>query len=374
MSKPLQTLGISKLRLAELTSSTYLSLLAQHEVACSILYKTFAKAYPGMKELWTQLAKEEDQHFDYLLSLKKDIINAEFSFKRPRFTQSLIRESLAWINGCKERAEAGAVTVREALEICIQIEKGMVEHRFFQIIDGDGPEIQKIFSQLEKYTGAHLERVVKEAARFKWKLFGGKRSRNIPVDARIPMPTEDEIIDPNALVIKAQTEILEALIAMEQAGALLYNTYAELLPDQSALWSRLSAEENGHASMLERLEEMLKKGSLFRNLGQFGLKDIRKTIDEILNQELLARRNGTTSRAALIYALKLECAMAECQFYKTVDSDAPEFKIIAARLVEHTNEHINRLKEATSDMMKGVSNYPDSSGQEEKPGADQAGE
>jgi rubrerythrin len=353
MSKPRQTLGISKLRRAELLGGTYVSLIGQHEAMVKCLYETFAIAFPNMKKFWIHLSREEEQHFRLIKALEGDIRNSDIVFKRPVFTQSQVKDSIAWICARKMRVEKGGISVNDALAMCIQIEQGMVEHRFFDIMDDDDENVRQVLAQLEKSSIVHLRRARKEAARLKWKMFGKRRNKPIPENERISEPV-NSCEDPKAAVKLAQAAILASLINMEKAAGSLYNAYAQLLPETASLWSQLAADEMTHSRMLHSLEEMLDKGATFQHVGHFGVTNIKQEIDLLRNAETKARRDGISYSDAMIMALRTETFMAECEFYKTVESDAPEFKYIAERLVDLTQEHIKRLQEGAVPMAAEV--------------------
>ncbi len=59
--------------------------------------------------------------------------------------------------------------------------------------------------------------------------------------------------------------------------------------------------------------------------------------------EVEARNGKLSPYIAVNTALKLEQTMVESQFYEIVESDAKEFKIIAARLVAHSKLHLEKL-------------------------------
>ncbi len=346
MEHPKHTLGISKLRRGALLGGTYIALIGEHEAMVKCLYETFAIAYPRMKAFWLQLAREEEQHFRLVKALEGDIRNSDFSFKRPAFTQSQVKDSIAWLCARKERVQRGGVSINDSLAMCIQIEQGMVEHRFFDIMDDDQQSIRQVLIQLEKSSILHLRRARKEAGRLRWKIFGKHRNKPIPEEKWINAPINTPE-DPSKAVKVAQAAILAALISMEECAGALYNTYAELLPESADLWSELAADEMTHAKMLHSLEDMLDKGATFQHMGQFGVTEIKHEIDMLRNAEAKARRDGISFSDAMIMALRTESYMAECEFYKTVESDAPEFKYIAQRLVDLTKDHIKRLEAGT---------------------------
>jgi rubrerythrin len=349
MSRPRHTLGISKLRHAELLSGPYLEVIAKHEAMVRCLYQTFAIVYPSMRKFWTHIADEEEQHFRMVQALQGDIKNSEIAFKRPTFTLGQVKDSIAWICARKERVQAGGVSINEALSMCIQIEQSMVEHRFFDVVADDHEKVSHVMLQLEKSSIVHLRRARIESKRIKWKIFGSKTNKPMPESDRLVAPIDTKT-DPKVAVKVAQAAILAALINMEESASSLYKAFGELLPDNAKLWGQLSADERTHATMLHKLEDMLDKGEQFQHLGQFGISGLQHAIDDIRNAETKARRDGISSQDAMVLALRTESYMAECEFYKTVESTAPEFKYIAERLIDLTDKHIQTLQSATSVM------------------------
>ena len=344
MSKPKHTLGISKLRRAQLVGGPYIELIAQHEAMVKCLYQTFAIAYPSLAKFWNHLADEEEQHFRLVKALEADIKNNDVAFKRPSFSQAQVSDAIAWICARKERVQHGGVSINDALSMCVQIEQGMIEHRFFDVMDEDSEDVRNVLTQLEKSSIIHLQRARKEAGRLKWKMWGTKINEPFSKDACLASPLDTKE-DPRAAVKAAHGAILSALISMEEAASHLYNTYAELLPDTAQMWSALSADEMAHATMLHKLEDILDQGHMFKNMGKFGVQGLKRCIDDLLNAETKARRSGTTYTDAMITALRTESYMAECEFYTSVESSSPEFQRIAKELVELTGNHIKKLED-----------------------------
>ena len=125
----------------------------------------------------------------------------------------------------------------------------------------------------------------------------------------------------------------------------LYKAYSRRIPEARDFWAKLTAEELQHAAMLRQLYSYLDRGQLFGNVKHFSRKAIEADIDFILKAEFEARHGSLSRHKACNCALKIEETMTERGFYATAGSDAPEFQIIAKRLVELTHEHIGRINE-----------------------------
>jgi hypothetical protein len=134
-------------------------------------------------------------------------------------------------------------------------------------------------------------------------------------------------------------------------GAVLYELYAERLPDRRDFWMKVSGEELQHAAMLRELDKLLVAGKVFYNLGQFGRQNVLRDLDYILQAEREALEAPLSIYQTVSKALRIERLMAECKFYSVVESDAPEFEHIAKRLVTLTKEHIQRLEQEVGSVI-----------------------
>lgn len=343
-------MSLSKKRRAELVVGPYTRLLARFEGALAELYTLFAETFPAARKFWEKIAKDEVTHKDVVLELDAAIRKGEMDFKRPRLTTYAIVDALEWVSHIKQRVRRNGISMREALGISLELESSMIDSGFLSILDADSPETREALDKLAKWTGTHVKDVRREARRFKWKITG--RCVATP-------PEKKNAVDHTTLaaVIETQTEILELLISYEEAASLLYNTYAERLRMSQDFWAGMAAEEMQHATLLRRLINLLEQGKVFRNVGRFNRAEIQKEIDLILDAETEARSRKLSLHDAVNTALEIENRMCESGFYRTVESDAPEFKYIAQRLVEYTREHAARLEKEvarTIDMGKAA--------------------
>lgn len=146
-----------------------------------------------------------------------------------------------------------------------------------------------------------------------------------------------------AKVAQAQGAIIDALIGCETQIAAMYEGFAQIFPETGVFWSEIAAEERRHAAALQTMHAILAHGNLFRDIGRFDqaqFKILAGCMDEI--SESVARKE-ITSEQALAAALRVECSLIECRFYKDVTSDAPEFTRICNALRDDTERHISKL-------------------------------
>lgn len=138
----------------------YIDVMKAHEKAIGDLYRLFAKKIPKEEKFWNKIAREEDSHADILQLLDDQVESRETVFIPRDFKLVDILESLDFIKVIIE-ATAGQnkVTMKEALEAALQIEKSMLEKEFFSFFDSDSKEFQKDIEDLRIYTEQHIERL-----------------------------------------------------------------------------------------------------------------------------------------------------------------------------------------------------------------------
>lgn len=331
-------MALSSKRRSDLVSGPYTRLLAEHEEALAELYKCFALAIPEARDFWEQMSKEELSHEKLLKGLARKFSSQKWSFARPKFTTSAIIESCDRLVQMKLFVAKKGISMRDAMKYALEIERSLMESEYFQIIDADNAVIMNVLQSLRAYTYAHIRNLEKEAKRLKWRLGGKKISEDFK-----------KIVLANTNLksnIKAQqAPIIGGLVAMEEAAASLYKTFALRLKETSGFWEKIAAEEMQHAAMLRKLYDVLDRGKVFYNLSKFKMEDMLKDTDKILHMEYDARFGELSLYSAINQALKVERMLTECKFYKTVKSDAPEFRFLAERMVEQSKEHLRRMEE-----------------------------
>lgn len=165
------------------------------------------------------------------------------------------------------------------------------------------------------------------------------------------MPQSDTTGNTTDKIRAGQKQILEQLAGYEDALAELYAAFAKHLPAHSDLWSRMSAEELSHGRMLRGLEKMLERGFLFYNIGRFDLKLIEEAILKLQEVRKTAKSDGISIRNACTIASEAEASVLDGQFFKIVESDSPEFQIIAKHLAAATEKHALQVRNLIVSLM-----------------------
>lgn len=151
-------------------------------------------------------------------------------------------------------------------------------------------------------------------------------------------------MDIKVKVINAQRKIIDSLAACEIRIGALYEKYAALFPEMNAKWLSLADTERVHSDLLKTLHRILDKGNTFYNLGRFTEQAIQPMVSLIDNSHKDADRMKLSSIEAITTALQIESSILNSHFYDVVASDAPEFRIIAARLAADTKQHADDIR------------------------------
>jgi hypothetical protein len=147
------------------------------------------------------------------------------------------------------------------------------------------------------------------------------------------------------LIIQSQRKILNDLAAHEAMIGELYDMYAAMHPQSSAMWSALAKEERGHSSMLTSLNKLLDNGSLFWNLGEFAGANVAEQFRVIHTAVNWARGMKQSESECLRTALSIESSLIDSKFYSVVTSEAKEFTYVCQALSRATEKHLQQLKD-----------------------------
>jgi hypothetical protein len=138
-------------------------LLAEHEEAIAKLYNLYGQRFAEHGDFWRKLSGEEIQHANMLRRLKSRIEAGEGRVVRERFDIGALQESLGRINANIERAAEGEFGHNEAIETAAAIEGLIVESRYYEVFEGNCPEIVQVQYYLGDAAEDHRQRVLKAA-------------------------------------------------------------------------------------------------------------------------------------------------------------------------------------------------------------------
>lgn len=141
------------------TTINALNLLKDHEEALGQLYAAYAFRFPSDREFWLGLSREEQEHANWVQSLRSRIEDDPSSLVVDRFPTAAIEHSLAYIAKLIERAEASGTTRINALSNALDLERALLEHRYFEVFSSGDPQIHRTLQLLQQNTQTHLRKV-----------------------------------------------------------------------------------------------------------------------------------------------------------------------------------------------------------------------
>ena len=145
-----------------------LEILAQNEEKISQLYDVFAKQYPPYKGLWAELSQDEKEHAKWIRKIIPQVKSGKVKLDSDRFNTEAVITYQNYLDEEIEKTKQRQQPIMTSLTITLYIEKSLIEHRFFDIFDGDSVELTQMLAKLEEATKNHLAKVQKiwSASRF----------------------------------------------------------------------------------------------------------------------------------------------------------------------------------------------------------------
>lgn len=136
-----------------------IGLMAAHESTIAELYRLYAERFPQCQELFLHLAADEVEHARMISLLASKVKAGQVQIGPHRFSSQAILTSLDYVRERLDEARSGSLSLKEALATSRDLEHGLIEKRFFDIIEEDGPEVQRLLQRLTDETSAHRARI-----------------------------------------------------------------------------------------------------------------------------------------------------------------------------------------------------------------------
>lgn len=144
------------------TEAQALQMLIDHERAISELYQVYSERIPDHREFWRLLAEEEVEHAEIIGSLLPFADKSPSILKKAGFKPAAVTTSMSFLRDLIQRARTEPSMLKAALSTAVDLEKAMIERKFFDIFDTPAPEAQKVHALLTDGTKSHVERIENE--------------------------------------------------------------------------------------------------------------------------------------------------------------------------------------------------------------------
>jgi len=136
--------------------------MSENEKLIGELYRSLALKFPEEKTFWQAIALEEDRHWEMLLGLSKKISEGKAALSTENFSLYDLKNFQDTIIEKKKNIEKQNLTVVQALEEALELEIAFFERKYFDIFKSADPVLRDIFSELEKETKNHVDRIVEK--------------------------------------------------------------------------------------------------------------------------------------------------------------------------------------------------------------------
>ncbi len=136
-----------------------LKLLAEHEKAVSQLYLLYAEQFSDYQKFWSDLAEDKQKHAGWITSLNGGIYAGDITFKSDRFNLDNICSAIVYIHVQIDLTHRTEVSLMQAFATAVGIEETSLEKGFFEIFDGDAPQLQRILIEVRLSVADHCQKI-----------------------------------------------------------------------------------------------------------------------------------------------------------------------------------------------------------------------
>ncbi|MBP7050387.1 MAG: hypothetical protein KBE65_05170 [Phycisphaerae bacterium] len=144
---------------AQDTTSQALNLLREHERLIGKLYAVYADRFPDEREFWVSLSQEEEQHANWIETLQSKIEDDPAGVIVDRFPTAAIQHSIGYVNKLIDQASHPSLTRVKALSAAMDIERALLENKYFEVFASDSPTLRRTLELLDRSTRSHFQKV-----------------------------------------------------------------------------------------------------------------------------------------------------------------------------------------------------------------------
>lgn len=136
-----------------------LDIMKEHEEVISRLYECYAEKFAEHRDFWTELSEEEIEHANWIDTLRSRIEEGADVMVADRFPIEAIKCSIDFVNKQIKKAADANFSLINALSTAIDIEKGLIDSKYFEVFEGDSKETACTMALLARSTKEHYQRI-----------------------------------------------------------------------------------------------------------------------------------------------------------------------------------------------------------------------
>jgi hypothetical protein len=123
------------------------------------MYQEFAKSHPDHRQFWSQSAREENLHAQWIESLGRHYHKGHIGKSGLKLNRQALKTAISPIEKQTEASRNSDLSLPNAVSIALDIEKSMIENKFFEIFDSGDAKFDRIRAGLKKETVKHRQRL-----------------------------------------------------------------------------------------------------------------------------------------------------------------------------------------------------------------------
>jgi hypothetical protein len=131
-------------------------------------------------------------------------------------------------------------------------------------------------------------------------------------------------------------EFIQLLQKYELSIAVLYETFASILPPSGSDWMAFAKEERLHAKWIRELHTQLKNENISFEQTKFTVQSTKTAIGYVENQVAKVIKDKPDLKQPLNIAINIEKSLLESAFLRVFKLNGPKAQQIQARLEEAT--------------------------------------
>lgn len=147
-------------------------------------------------------------------------------------------------------------------------------------------------------------------------------------------------------------ELIQLLQQYELSIAVLYETFASILPSSKDAWMTFAKEERLHAKWINTLHGYLKNEKISFEQTKFTVQSAKTAIDYVEEEIDKTIKTKPDLNKSLNIAINIEKSLLESAFFRVFKLSGPKAQRIRAGLEGATKVHIDRLIEWQANIMK----------------------
>lgn len=136
-----------------------LEAMKEHELAIAGLYEVYSEAFPECEDFWAGLSMEELQHAKWIEALDANMQNNPEDFVVERFRIGAIEHSIQYVKQLTATAYQPDFILINALSTALQLERALLENKYFEVFEGDSANTRKTLALLAESTHTHYKKL-----------------------------------------------------------------------------------------------------------------------------------------------------------------------------------------------------------------------